>query len=517
MTTRFFFQSCRLVFRAVLLLALSGSSGIASELRPSIVRITVNEATVRSAPDRDAYATSQLKQGDKVEIYLEVDGWCAIRPPGGSFSWVSAQYVNSGENSVGTVVVDGLASRIGSEMGEFGGTVQVKLRKGEKVLILDRVETPENPLSPSWFKIAPPSGEYRWVHRDSFKPQPEKPQIDRAQLAQTPRRLPKESSSIRQVVYENESAPAKPRPAAAARTESRNPEDIDRSLDEVRRAVTPPTAVSGDLRDFPPAVSRIRAAAPVGPVPGHASTDSFQKTYEELKTATLSILTRQADDEEFEILIERGKQLYGETTTDRDLEKVFHLVETLQRTRLVRQEIAMRRGFRTNPLLTPPQANPATANPYAANAHAMANRTHPWNSGAPIPRTNESVVPARNTGAVRVAEHTEAVPNHGVSQYKPLALHEAEDAPLIPEETVTFDMMGRLGAFDDIPEGYPPFALVDDNEEIICLLTPGKGLDLEPFVGEIVGVKGRREFYRVAGEADKRHVTVLEAFLLEER
>ncbi len=528
MTRRLFFPPFLVL---TLFWALSGIAGLASELgsqlRPAIDQILLPEATVHSAPDRDAYITSLLQQGDPVEIYLEVDGWCAIRPPKGSFSWVSASYVELDKDSdkkwgkkfVGTVTVDGLASRIGSEMSELGelsGTIQVKLRKGERVLVLDSVETPENTLSPRWFKIAPPSGEYRWIHRDAFLPPP-------AQSIQKPRKLPKVSPSIRQVVYESEPVPVKKTTDPTnPRRVPEQPADIDQSLDEIRRAVTLPSGISGEFQagGFP--ADGRRTTSPVAVAP-------FQKTYEELKMATLSILTRPADDGEFEILIERAKQLYKEAPTNQDLEKVFHLTETLQRARLVRQEIAMRRGFRTNPLLSPPQTQPAVVSPYTANAYAVANRTRAWNTGAPVPRTTDA------------AQSDATIPNRGVAlgtaQYKPLALYapptlheggqvaeqkvnvaeqDAEDALTIPEEIVTFDAKGRLGAFDDIPEGYPPFALVDDNEEVVCLLTPGRGLDLEPFVGKTVGVKGRREFYRVAGEADKRHVTVLEVFHLKE-
>lgn len=498
-------------------LDLASSPGYGAELRPYIARITTGEARVHSAPDRDAYVTSTLRRGDKVEIYLEVDDWCAIRPPGGSFSWVGAQYVNQGENSVGTVIVDGLASRIGSELGDFGSTVQVKLRKGEKVLILDRVETPENRQSPGWFKIAPPSGEYRWVHRDSLKAQPE-PAKERPEIVQTPRRLTKpETTPIRQVVYESEPAPAsETRSAAPAR--SRQPTTAsrsaaaateDRDLEEIRRSVSLPTGVSGDNQAFPPVASRVRAT-----VPERRPSDPFQKTYEELKAATLSILTRQADDEEFEILIDRAERLYEEAP-EWDLEKVFHLVETLQRTRLVRQEIAMRRGFKTQPLL-PPIRNTALPNP----SYTTQYRANPWNSGAPDPRTAGAT--ATRGGSVRVAERAEETSENGVTHYRPLTLHREgtlavqEDALEIPEELVSFDVVGRLGAFDDVPAKYPPFALVDENTEIVCLLTPAEGVDLEPFVGDMVGLHGRHEYYRVAGKKDKKHLTVLNVTRLEE-
>ena len=44
---------------------------------------------------------------------------------------------------------------------------QVQLAKGEPVTVIGRSER-EGPDGPQlWYRIVPPSGEYRWVHRDT--------------------------------------------------------------------------------------------------------------------------------------------------------------------------------------------------------------------------------------------------------------------------------------------------------------------------------------------------------------
>ena len=71
-----------------------------------------------------------------------------------------------------------------------------------------------------------------------------------------------------------------------------------------------------------------------------------------------------------------------------------------------------------------------------------------------------------------------------------------------------FDIVGRLGEFDPLPEGHPPFAVVDEREQIICLISPSPDLDLSPFVGQFVGINGILGFYeRQQGSPLSRHVT----------
>ena len=44
-----------------------------------------------SGPGKNYYPTDKLHKGEKVEIYRhDPGGWCAIKPPRQSFSWVSA-------------------------------------------------------------------------------------------------------------------------------------------------------------------------------------------------------------------------------------------------------------------------------------------------------------------------------------------------------------------------------------------------------------------------------------------
>ena len=88
--------------------------------------ITSDDVHVRSGPGMNYYATDTLKQGQTVEVYRhEPGGWCAIRPPEGSFSWISTHFLKPTHDRLAVVTEEGAAARIGSK---FRDTRDVLLR-----------------------------------------------------------------------------------------------------------------------------------------------------------------------------------------------------------------------------------------------------------------------------------------------------------------------------------------------------------------------------------------------------
>jgi SH3-like domain-containing protein len=121
-----------------------------------------DDVYVRSGPGQNYYATDKLKRGQQVEVYRhDPGGWCAIRPIEGSFTWVSGRFLKPTKHHLAVVTDEGVAARVGSRFGDTRDVIQVRLRKGEVVEVL---ETPTNEgRGIPWYKIAPPSGEFRWV------------------------------------------------------------------------------------------------------------------------------------------------------------------------------------------------------------------------------------------------------------------------------------------------------------------------------------------------------------------
>lgn len=144
-------------------------------LDPYIVFVAQAEAHARCGPSGEYYRTDPLRHGQELEVYVETaDGWLGIRPPEDSFSWIPADSVEVNEPSTATVSEDRTVSWIGTHLGRARRyRWQVQLAKGEPVTILGRSER-EGPDGPQlWYRIVPPSGEFRWVHRDQIVESPE--------------------------------------------------------------------------------------------------------------------------------------------------------------------------------------------------------------------------------------------------------------------------------------------------------------------------------------------------------
>jgi hypothetical protein len=124
----------------------------------------VDDVYVRSGPGQNYYPTDKLKRGQEVEVYRhDPGGWCAIRPVDGSFTWVSGRYLKPTDDNLAVVTEDGVSTRVGSRFSTIREVVQVRLQKGEVVAILEPPPRGAGWGENAWFKIAPPSGEFRWV------------------------------------------------------------------------------------------------------------------------------------------------------------------------------------------------------------------------------------------------------------------------------------------------------------------------------------------------------------------
>lgn len=121
---------------------------------------------VRSGPGEQFYPVLNLKRGDAVEVWRhDAGGWCAIRPPEGSFSWISAEFVRPTGERLGGVVGEQVNVRVGTVFGDLRDAVQLQLGDGDQIEILDVRESSVGTASTRWYKIAPPAGEFRFVHR----------------------------------------------------------------------------------------------------------------------------------------------------------------------------------------------------------------------------------------------------------------------------------------------------------------------------------------------------------------
>ena len=147
---------------ALVLLALSLTQQLtaAEQSFPYMAYVVHTDAYVRSGPGQRYYPTQQLPQGFALEVFRhDGDGWCAIRPPEGSFSWVAAHEVRLVAGDTAEVIADKTVTRVGSSLSPSRSAVQVLLQKGERVRVAPR--GPQD--DPNWLRVVPPAGEFRWI------------------------------------------------------------------------------------------------------------------------------------------------------------------------------------------------------------------------------------------------------------------------------------------------------------------------------------------------------------------
>ena len=142
---------------------------------PYKARVTANNVYVRSGPGNHYYPTEKVHAGTQVEVHRhDPGGWCAIRPPEGSFSWVPGRHLKPGEEDLAEVTGDRVPVGVGSRFSDIRHATHVRLDRGELVAVLGKKEIDLGFGAETWYRISPPSGEFRWVLASNLDPLPEK-------------------------------------------------------------------------------------------------------------------------------------------------------------------------------------------------------------------------------------------------------------------------------------------------------------------------------------------------------
>jgi hypothetical protein len=139
-----------------------------AQAQPAASPATVSAAdvAVRSGPNEKFYATCRLKQGQTVEVVplppeKQQPGWLAIKPPQGSFSWISARFVKKLNDQGGVVLGDVPVSVLmGSQETNDPPTVKAaEVKPGTQVAILGKAEYTDG----IWLPIQPTLDEVRYI------------------------------------------------------------------------------------------------------------------------------------------------------------------------------------------------------------------------------------------------------------------------------------------------------------------------------------------------------------------
>ena len=146
-----------------------------NENKATMLFVAAEDVSLRSGPSEDYYPTSKIALGESVEAHLRTEtGWIGVRPPKGSFSWVPAKdaYLLPGGRVI-EITEPAAVSWIGTEMGSAKQyRWQVELKPGEQLAVLGEATTQTDGRDALWYKIAPPSGEFRWIHESALSDKP---------------------------------------------------------------------------------------------------------------------------------------------------------------------------------------------------------------------------------------------------------------------------------------------------------------------------------------------------------
>ena len=151
---------------ALVALVFTGERCALAEEFPYRAFVNAEEVNVRSGPGENYYPVLKLARGEAVEVYRhDPGGWYAIRPPEGSCSWISGEFLALREGNVAEVTGDRVVARVGSAFSDIRDVIQVRLDRGEQVEVLEarRFAGEGGGEQQTWYKIAPPAGEFRWV------------------------------------------------------------------------------------------------------------------------------------------------------------------------------------------------------------------------------------------------------------------------------------------------------------------------------------------------------------------
>ena len=404
-----------------------------AERFPYSAFVATDEASVRSGPSETFYPVLTLRHGDAVEVWRhDPAGWCAIRPPEGSFSWVAAEFIEPTGERTGVVRGNQVNARVGTHFSDLRDAVQIKLDEGEAVDIIERRTLLTAGRETSWYKIHPPSGEFRWIHGKHLVRHPDElPKPRNSELAAGSRGGAAMIDGNVQPASFNETAAT----MFAEQAAQRRPVDALASLQAI-----PEDAAAGDVLDeLETVLSRMVAAEPTA------------WNFAELQRRADGLLETAATAGERS----RARAFLGKLARFQDIQSRYSAIAHLRsETAEIDRQLA-----NDSPSLEVIAAS--------ANVPAEPNLQTPPASAA-----------ATTSIAVKQQEK------------RPTPL--VEQAGL---DTSRYDGTGRLTQLPAGPAGtMTGYALTNDRGEIQAYVTAAPGMNLRPFVGLDVGINGIRGF-----------------------
>lgn len=417
----------RLAAATLFMLAMASWAG-ADDAFPYRAVVTADEVNVRSGPGDNYYSVQKLARGETVEVYRhDPGGWFAIRPPEGSFSWVAAEFVKPIEGGLGVVVGDRVVARVGSVYSDIRDCIQVRLDNGEEVEILDVQRTGNVEGPKTWYKIAPPAGEFRWVQGRLVERE------TRANRAAADKVAPKDR--VADVPAEPTKEPTLYEP------------DEKKTLAAVAPATGAPTGADQVIaleRRLQELANQVQQLTGKRPATGWTSKDSPATARKPLPPSQATTVAESLDEIDLQL---------SEIVTDDTLVWDFRQITSRAEEALARAESASDRS-RARALLVKIEKFEDIRQRYMA---VVAHR-------------NAAERDARgSTTGSRLARRPELEDESAASRY---------------------DGIGRLTQVVAQKAGAPRYALLDDQGKVLYYVSPAPGVNLRPYLDREVGVSG---------------------------
>ena len=406
-------------------------------------------AYVRSGPGKQFYPTLRLDRGSRVSVHRhDPGGWYMIAPPAESFSWVRAEYVQKTAANRGLITENNVIVRVGSSFGDETREVeQVRLSKNDQVKILAEktLETPAGPVL--HFKIAPPTGEYRWISGKYITPID---QIVREQQDQNPFAVP---STVKP------KPPAKPE-SNIVRNSPNVFESSQNSAGEtaVLRRGPDPALLAAQRDQLEMLDAKFREM-----VNGRTQDWNFtalEQGYRQLQeAAALEAMSRQIDLRfaaigRYQTIKSEYDELMKLTTQTRQRDAQLMSIQ--------KQEAA--------PVPSPP------APPFADEPL--------------VPTPDPFTQTPRNGPEPVELPGLEPIPENPPAAGPPPGNPSPPARPGVPR----FDGAGIVQKAAAAGTGTPAYVLVTPQGRVLAYLQPANGLNLEAYVGKAMGIYGQRSF-----------------------
>jgi hypothetical protein len=199
--------------------------------------------------------------------------------------------LQAGKDHLATVNSDRVAARAGSRFSDIRDVIQVRLDRGELVEVLQTTTIPGDSESPTWCKIAPPSGEFRWVFGKYVDPEYPQAGIRKASGEANPL-LPQTSAS-------SESEGGTPAPTAIASA-----------------ATSPPAPANANpSSDYRPRLAQADPGSSQPPAMRSLSPEEFQKELDRLNLDLSTMLVEEPTVWQCDSLAWRGEDLLAQAET----------------------------------------------------------------------------------------------------------------------------------------------------------------------------------------------------------